>query len=433
VISVESLSKVYRLGQIGGRTLTEDVNRWWARVHGRPDPSLKIGQEDRHTRDGERIWALREVTCAVRQGDILGIVGRNGAGKSTLLKVISRITAPSSGEVRIKGRVASLLEVGTGFHPELTGRENVYLNGAILGMTRDEVTRKLDAIVGFAEVERFLDTPVKRYSSGMYVRLAFAVAAHLDPEILVVDEVLAVGDAAFQRKCLGRMGEVAGEGRTVLFVSHNLLALRSLCPRAIWLEAGRIAADGPSEEVVARYLSLQDSDVRERVWPDPSAAPGNDKVRVRRVWLEPATPREGAVVDRETALEVGVEYWHLAGESDLHVTLHVLVEGQVIAFSSASFHDPSWQEVSRAPGLVRSSCEIPARLLNAGHHRVNVLVVEDRSRVVFTLPDALSFDVADTEPRAGGWYGRQPGAVRPHLPWRSRRLAPLPGAVRSHA
>jgi len=254
VISVEHLSKSYRLGQIGTGTFTNDLKLWWARVRHKPNPMLRIGEKDHGNRDGEELWALRDVSFTVEQGEVLGIIGRNGAGKSTLLKILSRVTAPTSGRIRVKGRIASLLEVGTGFHPELTGRENIYLNGAILGMKRDEITRKFDEIVDFAEVEKFIDTPVKRYSSGMYVRLAFAVAAHLDPEILVVDEVLAVGDAAFQKKCLGKMGDVAKEGRTVLFVSHNMGAIQSLCHSCIWIEKGSIRDKGSANEVVRHYF-----------------------------------------------------------------------------------------------------------------------------------------------------------------------------------
>ena len=259
VISVENLSKSYRLGQIGTGTLTNDLNVWWAKLRGKPNPMLKIGQADHSNRDGETLWALRDVSFKVEQGEVLGVIGRNGAGKSTLLKILSRVTAPTGGCVKVKGRIASLLEVGTGFHPELTGRENIYLNGAILGMTKQEVTRKFDEIVAFAEVEKFIDTPVKRYSSGMYVRLAFAVAAHLESEILLVDEVLAVGDAEFQKKCLGKMGDVASkEGRTVLFVSHNMGSVLQLCQRVIWVNSGKIIQDGLSQETVKSYLAQDD-------------------------------------------------------------------------------------------------------------------------------------------------------------------------------
>jgi lipopolysaccharide transport system ATP-binding protein len=255
VIQVENLSKYYRLGLVGTTTLEDDLHRAWAKLRGKPDPTLKIGQEDKNNGDGY-IWALKDISFEVKQGETLGIIGRNGSGKSTLLKILSRVTAPTIGECRVKGRIASLLEVGTGFHPELTGRENIFLNGAILGMTKDEIRSKFDEIVAFAEVEKFIDTPVKRYSSGMYVRLAFAVAAHLEPEILVVDEVLAVGDVAFQKKCLGKLGDVAKEGRTVLFVSHNMAAIQNLCPKCILLNNGHILKMGGTVDIIHHYLNM---------------------------------------------------------------------------------------------------------------------------------------------------------------------------------
>lgn len=254
VISAENLSKTYRLGQIGTGTFAHDLNMWWARIRGKSDSFLKIGEQDYGNHESARIWALNNVNFTVKQGEVLGIIGRNGAGKSTLLKILSRVTAPTAGRIKIKGRIASLLEVGTGFHPELTGRENIYLNGAILGMRRAEISGKFDEIVSFSEVERFIDTPVKRYSSGMYVRLAFAVAAHLDPEILVVDEVLAVGDAEFQKKCLGKMSDVAHHGRTVLFVSHNMAALQNICTRGLLLKAGAISFEGDIKSSIKAYL-----------------------------------------------------------------------------------------------------------------------------------------------------------------------------------
>jgi lipopolysaccharide transport system ATP-binding protein len=254
-ICVENLSKSYRLGVIGTGTFYGDLNRWWARRRGKPDPYLKIGELDYRHRVGENIWALRDLNFTIDEGKAVGIIGRNGAGKSTLLKILSRVTAPTSGQVYIKGRIASLLEVGTGFHAELTGRENIFLNGAILGMNRAEVSRKFDEIVDFSGVEKFIDTPVKRYSSGMYVRLAFAVAAHLEPDILVIDEVLAVGDSEFQRKCLNKMSDVTRHGRTVLFVSHNMAAIRHLCTDTIYLENGSIVSMAETEEVVSSYLS----------------------------------------------------------------------------------------------------------------------------------------------------------------------------------
>ncbi len=255
-IRIENMSKEYRLGTIGHGMLYRDIQAWWARVRGKEDPNSMIGSKQAEHPGGEdHFWALKDVDLEVKQGDTVGIIGRNGAGKSTLLKILSRVTAPSKGTIKLNGRVASLLEVGTGFHPELTGKENIYLNGAILGMSKGEIDRKFDEIVDFSGVERFIDTPVKRYSSGMYVRLAFAVAAHLEPEILLVDEVLAVGDAEFQKKCLGKMEDVAKEGRTVLFVSHNMGAIRGLCTRGVLLSEGKVSVDGTSEKAVSYYLS----------------------------------------------------------------------------------------------------------------------------------------------------------------------------------
>src|ERR1700759_1129950 len=256
VIKVENLSKAYQLGEIGTGTISRDLERFWAKVRGKEDPFLKIGEvNDRTVKGGSDIvWSLKDLNFEIREGDAVGIIGRNGSGKSTLLKVLSRVTAPTTGSVKIKGRIASLLEVGTGFHPELTGKENIFLNGAILGMRKAEIKRKFDEIVDFAGVERYIDTPVKRYSSGMYVRLAFAVAAHLESEILIVDEVLAVGDAEFQKKCLGKLGDVSkGEGRTVLFVSHNMAAITQLCKRGILLNNGMGESDGEAGMVISQY------------------------------------------------------------------------------------------------------------------------------------------------------------------------------------
>jgi lipopolysaccharide transport system ATP-binding protein len=314
VIAVEAVSKLYRLGQVSTGTLAHDLNRWWHKIRGREDPYRKItptsdevnGRRVDNSNDrapSSSIYALEDVSFKVSRGEILGIIGRNGAGKSTLLKILSRVTSPSSGAIRVRGRVASLLEVGTGFHPELTGRENIYLNGAILGMQRAEIRRKFDEIVGFSEVDKFIDTPVKRYSSGMYVRLAFAVAAHLQQEILIVDEVLAVGDVEFQKKCLGKMGDVAQSGRTVIFVSHNMAAVQNLCKRSISLHRGRVVMDGPTKDVIYQHLNA-DSDTRERR-PDHlvrhTAAKANCRIIYFRVDTQSATDativQSGACVD----------------------------------------------------------------------------------------------------------------------------------------
>jgi lipopolysaccharide transport system ATP-binding protein len=258
IIHVENLSKAYQIGQIGTGTISKDIERFWiTKVLGKEDPFLKIGETNERSKKGESniVWSLKDINFEINQGDAVGIIGKNGAGKSTLLKLLSRVTSPTTGEIKVKGRIASLLEVGTGFHPELSGKENIYLNGAILGMRKKEITRKLDEIIDFSGVERYIDTPVKRYSSGMYVRLAFAVAAHLESEILIVDEVLAVGDAEFQKKCLGKMGDISkGEGRTVLFVSHNMAAVKSLCNKGIVLENGLVSFDGDVDSCISHYI-----------------------------------------------------------------------------------------------------------------------------------------------------------------------------------
>jgi lipopolysaccharide transport system ATP-binding protein len=302
VIKVENVSKQYRLGKVGTGTLSHDLNRWWHSIRGKEDPYLKIGETNDRTVKGstDYVWALRDINFEITQGEAVGIIGRNGAGKSTLLKILSRTTAPTTGSVKIKGRVASLLEVGTGFHPELTGRDNIYLNGAILGMTRKEITRKFDEIVDFAGVERYIDTPVKRYSSGMHLRLAFAVAAHLESEILIIDEVLAVGDAEFQKKCLGKMGAVSkGEGRTVLFVSHNMGAIKNLCSLAIVLSNGGIVYNGESDTGINYYLGeFQLDEQIERNFVNKNKLP----VFIERVelWVNGEKAQSGGLDFRDT-------------------------------------------------------------------------------------------------------------------------------------
>ena len=263
ILKAENVSKQYRLGVVGTGTLSHDLNRWWHKVRGKEDPYLKVGETNDRTKKGDSqyVWALKDINFEVERGEVLGIIGKNGAGKSTLLKILSKVTAPTTGSIKTKGRIASLLEVGTGFHPELTGRENVYLNGAILGMTKKEIASKMDEIIAFSGCERYIDTPTKRYSSGMTVRLAFAVAAFLEPEILVVDEVLAVGDVEFQKKAIGKMQDISkGEGRTVLFVSHNMATINSLCKNSIMLENGRIFKTGPTSEIIPYYLSSSQSE-----------------------------------------------------------------------------------------------------------------------------------------------------------------------------
>jgi lipopolysaccharide transport system ATP-binding protein len=281
VLRTENISKQYRLGQLGTGTISHDLNRAWARMRGKEDPYLKVGDvNDRSVAGGsDYVWSLKDINFEVKKGEVLGVIGKNGAGKSTLLKILSQVTTPTTGRVKVKGRIAALLEVGTGFHPDLSGRENIFLNGAILGMTKAEIRSKLDEIVEFSGVAKYLDTPVKRYSSGMMVRLGFAIAAHLEPEILIVDEVLAVGDAEFQKKCLGKMKDVAGQGRTVLFVSHNMAAVRTLCTKGLVLESGRIKYTGSSNDAVQFYTQAVSSQL-EKAFNDRDARAGDGRVRV---------------------------------------------------------------------------------------------------------------------------------------------------------
>ncbi|MCD6577497.1 MAG: ATP-binding cassette domain-containing protein [Anaerolineaceae bacterium] len=418
VISVEHLSKRYELGIIGATSMQRDLNRWWARVRGRPDPYLLVGQEDLSARAGEYIWALDDINFQVQQGEALGIIGANGAGKSTLLKILSQVTAPTKGKVKIKGRIGSLLEVGTGFHPELTGRENVYLNGAILGMTRAEVERKFDEIVGFSGVEKYIDTPVKRYSSGMKVRLAFAVAAHLETDILIVDEVLAVGDAEFQKKCLGKMNNVASEGRTVLFVSHNMLAIRSLCERIIWLEKGVIHESGTVDDMIEGYLKQYATMTTNQSWENSKSAPGNNEVRLHRIWVNSLDEKnDRSLISYDSPVEIGVEYWNLLG-SELHVNLQVKVDQNIIAFVSGSPLAKDWKVNASTRGLIRSTCRIPAHFLKYGLHQVNVNIAKSGSKKILRLKDALTFNVVEKQSRKDTWFKKRGGVVYPKLPWR---------------
>jgi len=424
VIHVEGLGKEYRLGVQGSSypTLREAIIGV-ATAPIRRLKALRHGVEQEGD-EASHFWALRDVNFEVPRGQVIGIIGRNGAGKSTLLKILSRITEPSCGKAVLRGRVASLLEVGTGFHPGLTGRENIYLNGSILGMRRVEIERKFDQIVAFSEVEKFLDTPVKRYSSGMYVRLAFAVAAHLEPEILIVDEVLAVGDAEFQKKCLGKMQEVStGQGRTVLFVSHNIWAVRSLCKQALYLKQGKMAALGETEGVVDRYLkdaTHQNGAALVRTWEDGSA--GNDNVRLRKVQLTPRAG-DGSMIKVDTPVDLEVEYENRKGGVPLVLNLAVYTLDGTLVFVSQTTSDKNWHGKRFLHGVYRSTCRIPAHLLNDGTYRIRVLFLDEAVKHLYNIDDALFFTVHDIAHREGSWYGKWLGVVRPQLQWTTEQIS----------
>jgi len=376
----------------------------------------------RHRTGSGDVWALDGVSFEIRPGEVVGFLGRNGAGKTTLLKLLTRVTEPTRGEAELRGRVGALLEVGTGFHPELTGRENIFLSGVILGMSRAEVLRKLDEIVGFSEVERFLDTPIKHYSSGMSMRLAFAVAAHLEPEILIVDEVLAVGDASFQRKCLNKMDSVGREGRTVLFVSHNMPAVSRLCSRAILLEGGHVVADGAVHEVAHRYLSAGQGSTAERIWPDVAAAPGNEVVRLCGVRFRNRDGQVTPVIDVREEGEVELEYLVLAPGHRLAPNLRFHTEDGTLAFITIQT-GTRWSSAVRPAGRFVDAVRIPANLLAEGMHFVHVAISTlDPARMHLLETDAVAFQVVDRlegDSARGQYAGPLSGAVRPLLEWRS--------------
>ena len=412
VIKIENLSKQYRLGLVGTGTLSHDLRRWWHLVRGKEDPYLKIGDvNDRSTKGtSDYIWALKDINFEVEQGEVLGIIGKNGAGKSTLLKILSKVTAPSTGTITYKGRIASLLEVGTGFHPELTGRENIFLNGAVLGMRKKEIDSKLDEIVDFSGCERYIDTPVKRYSSGMKVRLGFAVAAFLEPEILVVDEVLAVGDAEFQKKAIGKMQDVSrNDGRTVLFVSHNMLAVKSLCKKGILLENGMIIKTGEIGNVIDSYLKLNNKSI-------------SSSVVLRK-------ESNGFVFDKIEISNNGVDgYFNIEEELVLNivtsctkdfdsVNLNIFfntIEGSTI-FATCS------QSEKCLKGSYLYRCIIPANTLNDIVYTIDLMVVENEKKHLLYLKKIISIEGIEDK-RSEGWLGKFPGFVRPRYFFWSKNM-----------
>ena len=420
-VHAERLGKRYRLGGPSQRpsywTLRETI---MGILSGSRAPATG-GSDDR------ALWALKDVSFDVKHGEVVGIIGRNGAGKSTLLKVLSRITEPTTGFADVYGRVGSLLEVGTGFHPELTGRENVFLNGQILGMSKADIRRRFDEIVAFAELERFLDTPVKRYSSGMYMRLAFSVAAHLEPEVLVVDEVLAVGDASFQHKCLDKMQDVGQSGRTVLFVSHNMPAVTRLCSRAVLLFDGEVQKDGPAGEVVNAYLNAGVGSMAVREWPDPARAPGNDVVRLRAVRVRSESGSASETVDIRQPVQIEMEYDVLTPGYVLVPNMHLYNEERICVFIT---NDPEreWRRRPRPVGRYVSTARVPGNFLAEGTLMVDAAVstmdpvivhVWERSTIGFQVVDSIDGDSV-----RGDYAGPYPGVVRPMLEWSTEEISP---------
>ena len=409
VIQAENLSKLYRLGTLGTGSLKQDLTRWWRHeVLKKKDPFFHGGEAEGSS--NSHIWALKNVDFEIAEGEVWGIVGHNGAGKSTLLKILSRIVRPTEGVVRGKGKISSLLEVGTGFHQELTGRENIFISGYMLGMKKSDIKRNFDEIVAFSGIGNFLDTPVKRYSSGMYVRLAFAVAAHLEPDILIVDEVLAVGDAEFQKKCMGKMKDVSTQkGRTILFVSHNMQAVTSLCSKAIWMQKGRVLANGDAKTVVNNYTAQLQRKLWHQQW-NLQDAPGNNGIKVLSVELVPQLPDPLAPVDVRTPLKVKFRFYN--GNNGVNLITNLLLftlTGECIfdVFCKPDVYDA---------GIIEGECLIPGNFLNNGSYYFSLYFGKDSSQQLFYLEECLHFDVEDY--REGiNWYGEWWGYVRPQFPF----------------
>ena len=415
-IEFNHVGKQYRLGLVSTGTISHDLNRWWqTAILRREDPYLKIGSvNDRATKaDSDYVWALRDIDFKVEQGDVVGIIGKNGAGKSTLLKLLSKVTGPTVGTIRARGRIASLLEVGTGFHQEMTGRENIFMNGAILGMTKAEIAAKLDEIVDFSGCERYLDTPVKRYSSGMMVRLGFAVAAHLDPEILVVDEVLAVGDAEFQKKAIGKMQDVSkGEGRTVLFVSHNMASVKQLCKSGVLLENGTLKFRGTVQDTINYYIGESGSS-ENQFFDDIETAPGNDNIRIKSFEILPKIPNP--FIPGEITIETGIifrlSFWCLRANAMIDIDMDVKTLDDVNVFGIASPLGKYGEKDSKK-GIYTIEFELNPYTLNCGTYKAEIFFGENQKYVIFN-GFTQKFNIENTLTDQGYGQGASPGFIRP--------------------
>ena len=412
-LKAEDISKQYRLGQVGTGSLSHDLNRFWHQIRGKEDPYLKIGDSNDRTQKGnsDYVWSLRDIDFEIEQGDAVGIIGRNGAGKSTLLKLLSKVTKPTTGKIWTNGRIASLLEVGTGFHPEMTGRENVFLNGAILGMTRKEITRKFDEIVDFSGVERYIDTPVKRYSSGMYVRLAFAVAANLESEILIVDEVLAVGDAEFQKKCLGKMGDVSkGEGRTVLFVSHNMTAVKELCSKGILLNQGLLNYQGDIANTIFEYQ--KSSQIQSSYLNSGSldSALGNENIRILEFSVKPLND---GFLDIDSGMKVKLRFYNFQENINLDTTFELRTYEESVVFHTGVLI--STQNDSKK-GEYTVEFEIPKNLLNAGNYYFKLIFGMDQKVALFIANEIVGFEVENV--KIGSNITTLTGIIRPNFDYK---------------
>lgn len=413
ILKAENISKQYRLGTVGTGTLGHDLNRWWAKIRGNEDPYLKVGAvNDRSSKANEDyVWALQDINFEVKQGQVLGIIGKNGAGKSTLLKILSKVTSPTTGRIKTRGRIASLLEVGTGFHGELTGRENIFMNGAVLGMNKAEINRKLDEIIDFSGCEMFIDTPVKRYSSGMTVRLGFAVAAHLEPEILVVDEVLAVGDAEFQKKAIGKMQDLSiGEGRTVLFVSHNMASVKSLCHRGLVLENGCSVFDGEIAAAVSYYLSGDSESQNLKTFTSQFDM---EDFCLHKIQLNAVEKSPDDYLNEFDEIELTTSISLKQNNKNLHFT-YVLKNENGEALFTISHNEIL---ISLKEGLNNLTCKFPKGFLNIGTYYLSFYLIQDSKTTLFKENDILSFHIQEGVRPLGSWYGKEPGFIKPKFYW----------------
>lgn len=420
ILEAENISKQYRLGLVGTGSLSDDLKRWWCNIRGKEDPFLQIGAvNDRGAKAKEDyVWALRDINFKVKEGEVLGIIGKNGAGKSTLLKLLSRVTAPTTGSIRTRGRIASLLEVGTGFHPELTGRENIFLNGAILGMTKPEIRTKLEEIIDFSGCEMYIDTPVKRYSSGMRVRLGFAVAAHLEPEILVVDEVLAVGDAEFQRKAIGKMQDLsAGEGRTVLFVSHNMGSVRRLCNRALILESGKMIIDGPTDEVVEKYLKKEFENLSSTGEYKGNENVGRDFILNKATLLNSGNEITSVFLSEES-IEIQFLYTLRTTCRDMRINLMVLSSDETVVFTTSS-HDSD--RTDKLPGKYFAQINLPKNFFNKGSYKVRINAGIPNLKFLFEPQIIFKFEIEKLTQSGSRVNETFPGVTAPLLGWKVKK------------
>ena len=407
ILKVENVSKQYRLGLIGTGTISHDLNRWWHKIRGKEDPFIKIGEvNDRSSKaESNYVWALKDIDFEVEKGEILGIIGKNGAGKSTLLKILSQVTSPTIGSIKSKGKIASLLEVGTGFHPEMTGKENIYLNGAILGMNKNEIKSKLDEIISFSGCERYIDTPVKRYSSGMKVRLAFAVAAYLEPDILIIDEVLAVGDLEFQKKAIGKIKDISKEnGRTVLFVSHNMAAVKLLCTSAMVLNNGKQVFNGDVNQALIKYKELSVMSSLSNSMENFE----NDNIKLIEVSVQPSN---GEIICINSGIDIFIKFTNKVEGINLDCTLEIINEDEVIVYHKGALmlYDNNSKE-----GSYSLFGKIPPYLLNANHYKINLVFGKDKKHVILGADNVVSFEIDNIGSTASTI---RPGVIYQDLNW----------------